>query len=108
MTTLGNRLRLIRESMGLTQNAFSKLIGCTRESIAHYEKDSRTPNCNTLRVICEKCHVSPAWVLGMDEQAVNVLYPPDKAYEICVRAMESCADNLLKSIAKVRTLKENG
>ena len=43
MKQLGNRLRALRESIGISQAKFADVIGSTQSSINRYENGQATP-----------------------------------------------------------------
>ena len=49
MKQLGNRLRSLRESIGLSQAKFADVIGSTQSSINRYENGQATPTVELLR-----------------------------------------------------------
>ncbi len=73
-----NRLRHIRESLGMTQEEFAKFLGLSRPTIGFYERadkeNGRIPDAEVLKRICEKCEVSADYLLGItDENAISGL-----------------------------------
>ena len=46
---LGNRLRALRESIGISQAKFADVIGSTQSSINRYENGQATPTVELLR-----------------------------------------------------------
>ena len=59
---MNNRIKLIRDSMGLTQDAFGKRIGSARNTIANYETGNRTPSNAVITSICREFNVNEAWL----------------------------------------------
>ena len=49
MKQLGNRLRALRESIGISQAKFADVIGSTQSSINRYENGQATPTVELLR-----------------------------------------------------------
>ena len=49
MKQLGNRLRTLRESIGISQAKFADVIGSTQSSINRYENGQATPTVELLR-----------------------------------------------------------
>jgi transcriptional regulator with XRE-family HTH domain len=53
MTTLGQRLRELREKLGLTQTRAAQLIGISNVVLNRYEKNERRPDPDTLKRIAD-------------------------------------------------------
>lgn len=53
MNTIGFRLREERDKLGLNQTDFAKLVGQSRGSQAHYERDERAPDARYLSSLAE-------------------------------------------------------
>lgn len=78
---MNERIKYIRESYGLTQEAFGERIGAARNTIANYENGNRTPSNAVILSICREFSVSKDWLLTgvgemhqivMDEAAIYV------------------------------------
>lgn len=66
MATFKDRLKEVRESMGLNRRKFAKFVGFSNySSIYCYEAGDIYPDIFNLRKICEKCNVSADWLLGL-------------------------------------------
>ncbi len=61
-TEVGERIRQIREELGLTQGEFAERLGVTRASVARYEA-GRVPSLNLLRHIARLGGVGVGWIL---------------------------------------------
>lgn len=59
---MNTRIKLIRESLQLTQDAFGKRIGSARNTIANYETGNRTPSNAVLTSICKEFNVNEDWL----------------------------------------------
>lgn len=53
MTSLGNKLQELRNSLNLTQQQVSEALNVGRASYAYYELDKRTPDLQTLMLLCK-------------------------------------------------------
>lgn len=53
LTTLSIRLKHLRESHNLTQNALGKYLNISRQGYSHYEKGTRVPDFNTLERLAD-------------------------------------------------------
>lgn len=59
---LKDRIPLLRECLGLTQEQFGQKISLARNTIANYEIGIRTPHEQTIRAICREYNVSYIWL----------------------------------------------
>jgi transcriptional regulator with XRE-family HTH domain len=72
------RLKMLRSSQGLTQEAFAKMLNCTREAIASYETGKSTPPVEILIQMADKLKVSLDYLVGrsqipkIDAPALNI------------------------------------
>lgn len=64
--TIGDRLRELRENLGLMQITVSKKIGISNKVLSNYENNISTPDLQTLILICNFYHVSSDYLLGLD------------------------------------------
>lgn len=51
--TLGNNIKLFRESLGLNQEQLAQYLGVKREMISYYESGARVPNAENLRKMAD-------------------------------------------------------
>ena len=61
------KLLELRREKDMSQAQFAEFLGISRQTVGFYESGERTPNADFLRVICERCHVSADWLLGLSE-----------------------------------------
>ena len=64
-TLFGTRLRIVRETRGLTQYALSKLAGIPPSAIAHFECGDRLPSYVNLQRLGRALDVSGDYLLGL-------------------------------------------
>lgn len=57
-----DRLKEIRKSHNMTQDAFAAEIGATRGMVAKYETGLVVPDKSIRMLICEKFNVNPVWL----------------------------------------------
>ncbi len=57
-----DRIRMARESAGLTQQALAKVLSMNLSSINRIEAGSMAPSDRTICDICNACHVNVEWV----------------------------------------------
>ena len=80
MATLGRRIRIRREVMGMNQKQFADLLGVHLSSLSYYEADKRQPTLDTLLGLSRLLGVSTDYLLKGDsldqdtqEEAVGTL-----------------------------------
>lgn len=56
------RLRELRESLGISQREFAKRIGMSQSTYAHYEAGTHTPSAAGIAIICSTFGVSERWL----------------------------------------------
>ncbi|NCU30403.1 XRE family transcriptional regulator [Candidatus Saccharibacteria bacterium] len=59
---MNDRVKSLREALGLSQEAFGDKIGVTRASISNIEKGSRNMSDQTVKSICREFNVNYAWL----------------------------------------------
>lgn len=69
---LGDRIKAVRQQLGLNQLEFGERIGVSDATISMYESERRTPKKQSLQLICEKFGVNPEWLTdGVGEMFDN-------------------------------------
>lgn len=68
MATVGQRIREYRNKMGMSQVAFAKAIGVSKQTLYKYENDIITniPS-DKIEMAARICNVSPALLMGWDD-----------------------------------------
>src|SRR6478735_3808036 len=69
----GDRIALLREKRGLTQEELSIKIGISRASLSHYETSRREPDYETINKIANFFNVSIDYLLGRTNLQQTVL-----------------------------------
>ena len=59
---MNERLKHLRKSMGLTQQAFADRIGIKRNTVAKYESGLGGPTTSVMTLICREFGVREAWI----------------------------------------------
>lgn len=62
--TIGGRISLARDTIGLTVEQISAVAGVTAETWANWENDRAEPRSNRLDMLARILQVSIAWLLG--------------------------------------------
>ena len=60
--TVGERVKALREKLGITQEEFSQRLGTTRNTITNYEANRRAPMDATIKSICREFDVNEEWL----------------------------------------------
>ena len=85
-------LRLLRETLGISQTELGKKIGVARSTICQYESGRREPDNETLQRLADFFNVSVDYLLGreqpVEKQEISV---PDKDVMV---AFQDGAENL--------------
>lgn len=102
MSDINNRIKLLRENLNLSQEAFGSRIGITRASISNIEKGTRNMSEQTLKSICREFNVSRNWLengIGdmLNDMDVNLL---NKVDEI-ISGEDEFYKNLLRTIVNL-------
>lgn len=74
MKQLGNRLRSLRESIGISQAKFADVIGSTQSSINRYENGQATPAVELLRKYADYFDVSMDYIFARCDEPQGKLY----------------------------------
>ncbi|SMC58353.1 Transcriptional regulator, contains XRE-family HTH domain [Fulvimarina manganoxydans] len=68
MTTLSDRLRLVREARDLTQSAIARAAGVDLRTVRAYEAAEKAPSAPTLVRLAGVLGVSVDWLLGLVDE----------------------------------------
>lgn len=60
--TMGERVKMARQELNLTQQEFGDKLGIARNTIASYEIGRREPTAQTIRSICREFNVEYIWL----------------------------------------------
>ena len=74
MVIVGQRLRTLREGVGLSQNKQAKMIGVRQSSINRYENGQSVPSIQTLRWYADYFDVSLDYIFGRTDKPQGKLY----------------------------------
>lgn len=61
-STLGQRLKTLRKSLGLTQTMFGEPISLSQDQVSEYEKDRYKPNARILSELLDAYGVNAEWL----------------------------------------------
>ena len=74
MKELGERLRILRESVKLSQVKMADLLGVKQSSINRYEQGQSTPSAKTLRWYADYFDVSMDYIYGRTDDPHGAYY----------------------------------
>lgn len=74
MEIVGQRLRALRESVGLSQNKLAGMIGVRQSSINRYENGQSVPSVQTFRWYADYFDVSMDYIFGRSDKPQGKLY----------------------------------
>lgn len=78
MKVISERLKTLRENLGVSQAKLAKEIGITQASVNRYETDKVTPTAETLLWYANRFDVSLDYIFGRTDkpQGINYEYQP--------------------------------
>ena len=86
---VNKRIKMVRDSQNLTQDAFGKRIGSARNTIANYENGNRVPSNAVVKSICKEYGVNEVWLrTGQEEMFI----PTTRENEIAKLTMKCLED----------------
>ena len=59
---IGDRIKLLRKNLGLTQQAFADSLNIQRGAVASWEVKRTVPNTPSLTLICREYNVNREWL----------------------------------------------
>lgn len=59
---IGERIKILRDKLDMTQEEFSQKIGTTRNTVTNYEAGRREPMEATIKSICREFNVNYDWL----------------------------------------------
>lgn len=68
-----DRIKILREKLGLSQEKFGEKIGVKRATICNYEKKERNISEQAIKSICREFNVNKEWLLYGKEPMINQL-----------------------------------
>lgn len=67
--TLGNRIKIRRQALSLSQSDLAKQLNCTQAALSQYEKGNREPGLNDLSNIARCLNTTTDYLLGLTDIA---------------------------------------
>jgi transcriptional regulator with XRE-family HTH domain len=96
MTKYGERIALLREKQGMTQEDLASALGISRASLSHYETNRREPDHETINKIASYFRVTTDYLLGRTDDAGKQLDPDVKEF---VDSLELSDEDILNKFA---------
>lgn len=62
VNTLNERIKMVRNALGLTQQEFADRIKVKRNTVATYEMGRSTPSYSAIALICNEFNVNEEWL----------------------------------------------
>ena len=59
---MNERIKKLRQTLGLTQSEFAERIGSVQNTITGYETGKRMPSNQVINLICREFHVNEEWL----------------------------------------------
>jgi transcriptional regulator with XRE-family HTH domain len=64
---LGERLKLLREEAGLTQQQLASMVNLSQQTIGHYEVNRSEPSIKTIELMARIFSTSTDYLLGLSD-----------------------------------------
>ena len=95
------RLRLLRESISLSQAQLAKELKISSQSVSCYESEDRFPAVELLVKFAKYFHVSTDWFLGVENKLpaeyISVFKLRDREAKVLLRAVDKLHQIILSS-----------
>lgn len=90
---MNERIKLVRESNGLSLTKFADILGLTVAAVSYYESGKRVPSNSVLVAISKEFHISYAW-LKTGEGPMEDPMPDDGSLDRLTETYRSLPDRL--------------
>jgi len=95
-TAIGQRVRNLRRTEGLTQSELADRVGISASFLGHIERGTRVLSLETLMALCAALSVTPNDLLGMEHTSLSAQLP-DRVTVSVPLLLQGVAD-LLKNL----------
>lgn len=95
--SVGARIRQVRKTYRLTQQAFADQLGLKQNTIATYEIEKTTPSDRTLTDICRVFHINEAWLRTGEGEMLQAPAPRTEGEELAAFLGEVVGENSFRS-----------
>ena len=86
---MNERIKELRQALGLTQQVFADKAGTSRANIAGYEKKKSVPSDAVISLICEKFDVNEEWLRDGVGEMFKERLPQDEVASYVEDLLES-------------------
>lgn len=93
---VAKRLKMLRESRGLTLQAIADVLGIPKTTYAHYEKSENEPKISILVKISQFYGITVDWLLGAGEYAKTS--PPEDRWETIRKMLETFPEKDMQEV----------
>ena len=73
MTTLGSRIKALRENRNYTQSELGKKVGVGKTTVSNYETDYSSPDLETIEAIADVLEVTVDYLLGRTDHPKEII-----------------------------------
>lgn len=95
--TLGDKIRLARKGLGLTQKELAEKIGKKHNSISEWESNKTKPDIDSMESLCKVLEVTPGYFLSGSTDKLNTL-PEEDISNAAIVAKVMNSQNLIDLI----------
>lgn len=97
MINLNNRIKLLRKTLGLTQEIFAQKIGITKSSVSLLESGQNKASSQTIYILCKEFNVNEEWLRNGTGEMFN---DEDKELEYYLGQISADSDEFKRSLIK--------
>ena len=97
MIILNNRIKLLRKTLGLTQENFAQKIGITKSSVSLLESGQNKASSQTIFILCKEFNVNEEWLRNGTGEMFN---DEDKELEYYLGQISADTDEFKRSLIK--------
>ena len=97
MIILNNRIKLLRKTLGLTQENFAQKIGITKSSVSLLESGQNKASSQTIYILCKEFNVNEKWLRNGTGEMFN---DEDKELEYYLGQISADSDEFKRSLIK--------
>ncbi len=102
MTTIGERIKKVRLTVGLTQSAFAERIGLKQNSVALIESGARNTSEPVMKTICREFSVNLIWLhTGEGKPFWSAESDLEKVIDALLADQNETAKAVFKTLAKL-------
>lgn len=101
---MNNRIKLVRDTLGINQSDFARQLGVSRNFVWQLETGNRQPSNRTLSDICRIFDVDPVWLRTGEGEPFRPKTRQDEIAEILGHALagsSTARDRLIRAFARL-------